>query len=63
MNQFFSGKVEGNSMPRGQIISCLKAGKMIEKGYLYNVVRVKDLNVNLILLIIPCSERFPRSFS
>ena len=30
-------------MPRGQISSCLKACKMIDKGCLYNVVRVKDL--------------------
>ena len=30
-------------MPKGQIISCLKASKMKAKGCLYHVVRVKDL--------------------
>ena len=30
-------------MQRGQIISCLKACKVIAKGYLYHVVRVMDL--------------------
>ena len=34
---------EGNYIPRGQIISCLKACNMIAKGCLYYVVRVKDL--------------------
>ena len=33
----------GNSMPRGQIISFLKDYKMIAKGCLYHVVKVKDL--------------------
>ena len=33
----------GNSMPRGQIISCLKACKMIDKGCLYHMMRVMDL--------------------
>ena len=32
----------GNSMPRGKIISCLKACKMIAKGRLNNALRVKD---------------------
>ena len=30
-------------MPRGKIISCLNASKMIAKGCLYHVVRVKNL--------------------
>ena len=34
---------EGNSIPRGQIISCLKACNIISKGSLYHMVRVKDL--------------------
>ena len=33
----------GNSLPKGQIISCLKAFKVTEKGFLYHEVRVKDL--------------------
>ena len=33
-----------NSIPRGRIISCLKACKMISKGCLYHIVRVKDLD-------------------
>ena len=32
----------GNSIPRGCIISCLKACKMISKGSLYRIVRVID---------------------
>ena len=34
----------GNSIRRGRIISCLKACKMISKGCLYHIVRVKDLD-------------------
>ena len=30
-------------MPKGKIICCLKACKMITKGCLYQAVRVKDL--------------------
>ncbi|KAH0661557.1 hypothetical protein KY284_026488 [Solanum tuberosum] len=33
----------GNSVPRGRIISCLKSCKLISKGCLYHIVRVKDL--------------------
>ena len=33
----------GNSIPRGHIVSCLKACKMISKGCLYHTVRVKYL--------------------
>ena len=32
-----------NSIPRGQIISCLKSCKMISKGCHYHILRVKDL--------------------
>ena len=35
---------EGNSIPRGHIISCLKACKMISKVCLYHIVRVQNLN-------------------
>ena len=34
----------GNSIPRGCIISCLKASKMISKGCLYHILRIKDLD-------------------
>ena len=34
----------GNSIPRGCIISCLKACKMILKGCFYHKVRVQDLD-------------------
>ena len=34
----------GNSIPRGRIISCLKASKIISKGCLYHIVRVEDLD-------------------
>ena len=33
----------GSSIPRGRIISCLKACKMISKGCIYNIVRFKHL--------------------
>ena len=32
-----------NSIPRGRIISCLNACKMISKGCLYHIVKFKDL--------------------
>ena len=35
---------EGNSIPRGRIISCLKSCKMISKGCLYHIVRVQDMD-------------------
>ena len=34
----------GNSIPRGRIISYLKACKMILKGCLYHIIRVQDLD-------------------
>ena len=33
---------EGSSIPRGQIISCLKACKMIYKRFFYHIVRFND---------------------
>ena len=33
----------GNSIPKCRIISCLKACKMISKGCLYHILRVKKL--------------------
>ena len=37
----------GNSIPRGCIISCLKACKMILKGCLYHIVRVQDMDYKI----------------
>ena len=34
----------GNYTPRGRIIGCLKTCKMISKGHLYHILRVKDLD-------------------
>ena len=36
----------GNLIPRDCIISCLKACKMISKGCLYHIVRVKHLQTD-----------------
>ena len=42
MNHF---RVKGeNYIPRGRIIPCLKASKMISKGFLYHILRVKYLD-------------------
>ena len=40
----------GNFIPRGRIISCLKACKMISKGCLYHMVRVQDLDSEIPLI-------------
>ena len=37
----------GNSIPIGHIISCLKVCKMISKGCLYHIVRVRDLESDI----------------
>ena len=38
-------KLKGeNSIPKGRVISCPKACKMIFKGCLYHIVRVQDLD-------------------
>ncbi|KAH0781380.1 hypothetical protein KY290_000978 [Solanum tuberosum] len=34
----------GNSMPKGQFVSCLKAKKIISKGCIYHLVRVRDVD-------------------
>ncbi|KAH0685720.1 hypothetical protein KY290_017248 [Solanum tuberosum] len=54
----------GNSVPRGRIISCLKACKLISKGCLYHIVRVKDLEsetppLELVPVVKNFSEVFP----
>ncbi|WMV13704.1 hypothetical protein MTR67_007089 [Solanum verrucosum] len=34
----------GNTMPKGQLFCCLKARKMIYKGFIYHLLRVRDVN-------------------
>ena len=53
----------GKSIPIGRIISCLKTCKMISKGFLYHIVRVRDLDSDnpLIELVLVVKE-FPESF-
>ena len=44
LNEHVLELIGGNSVPRGRIISCLKVCKMISRGCLYNIVRVKYLD-------------------
>ena len=47
----------------GQFISYLKASKMISKGYLYNLVRVKDSILETSTLeSVPVVREFPEVF-
>ena len=52
-----------NCIPRDNIIFCLKACKMISKGYLYQITRVQDLD-SLIHPIesVPVVSEFPDVF-
>ena len=53
----------GNSLPRGQIISCLKAYKMVVKVCLYHVVRIKDLKCKFPSIeSVPVVREFPEVF-
>ena len=36
-----------NSIPKGRVISCLKAYKNMSKGCLYHIVRVQDLDFKI----------------
>ena len=53
----------GNSIPRGRIISCLKACKMVSDGCLYHIVSVKDLlyDIHLIESVLVVKD-FPEVF-
>ncbi|XP_075088532.1 uncharacterized protein LOC142170504 [Nicotiana tabacum] len=49
--------------PRGRFISYLKARKMISKGYIYHLVRVKDADAHIpTLQSVPIVNEFPRVF-
>lgn len=55
---------EGNSIPRGRIISCQKACKMLSDWCLYHIVIVKDLDsktppIELIPVLREFLEIFP----
>ena len=56
----------GSSIPRGRIVSCIKACKMISKGCLYNTVKVKDLDsdvppIELVPVVREFLEVFPNN--
>ncbi|XP_019258898.1 PREDICTED: uncharacterized protein LOC109237094 [Nicotiana attenuata] len=49
--------------PRGRFISYLKARKMISKGYIYHLVRVKDADAQIpTLQSVPIANEFPEVF-
>ncbi|XP_070003070.1 uncharacterized protein [Nicotiana sylvestris] len=49
--------------PRGRFISYLKARKMISKGYIYHLVRVKDADAQIpTLQSVPIVNEFPEVF-
>ncbi|XP_019224223.1 PREDICTED: uncharacterized protein LOC109205913 [Nicotiana attenuata] len=49
--------------PRGRFISNLKASKMISKGYIYHLVRVKDADAQIpTLQSVPIVNEFPEVF-
>ncbi|KAH0709324.1 hypothetical protein KY284_010751 [Solanum tuberosum] len=54
----------GNSIPRGRILSCLKACKLISKSCLSHIVRVKDFESEIPPLeSVPVVKEFPEVFS
>ena len=53
----------GNSIAKGQVISCLRACKMISKGCIYHIVRVKYLeSINPPLELAPIVKNFLEFF-
>ena len=53
----------GNSIPKGRIISCLKACQMISKGFLYHIVRVQDLDSEISPIeSVPIVSEFSKVF-
>ena len=54
----------GNSIPRYQIISCLKSCIIVSKGCLYHIMRVKDLgSESPILETVPVVKYFSKVFA
>ncbi|XP_049414730.1 uncharacterized protein LOC125877491 [Solanum stenotomum] len=53
----------GNSIPRGQFVSCLKAREIISKRCIYHLVRVKDVESETPSLeSVPVVNEFPEVF-
>ncbi|KAH0650521.1 hypothetical protein KY284_030433 [Solanum tuberosum] len=53
----------GNSMPKGQFVSCLKARKVISKGCMYHLVRVRDVDSETpTLKSVPVVNEFSKVF-
>ena len=53
----------GNSIPRGRFILCLKACKMISKGCIYHILKVKDVESETPPLeSVPIVREFPEVF-
>ena len=52
-----------NSSPRGRMVSCLKALKLISKGCLYHIVRVQDLDFEFSpIVLISVVREFSKVF-
>ena len=50
-------------MPKGQIVSCLKAREMISKGCIYHLVGVRDVYFETHTLeLVPVVNEFPKVF-
>ena len=53
----------GNSIYKGHIISCFKECKMISKGFLYHIARVKDLDFEIHSIeLVPIVREFTKAF-
>ncbi|KAH0712114.1 hypothetical protein KY289_008073 [Solanum tuberosum] len=53
----------GNSIPKGQFVSCLKARKMISKGCIYYLIRVRDVDSETPTLeLFPIVNEFSKMF-
>ncbi|KAH0754748.1 hypothetical protein KY290_025018 [Solanum tuberosum] len=53
----------GNSMPKSRVFSFLKSSKMITKGCMYHIVRVRDVDSEVPSLeLVPIVNEFPEVF-
>ncbi|WMV08752.1 hypothetical protein MTR67_002137 [Solanum verrucosum] len=53
----------GNSMPKGQLVYCLKARNMISMGFIYHLVLVRDMDSETPTLeSVPVVNEFPEVF-